>query len=173
MFTKFSGIFEPLENFVEFGQKKGGNLGSHFFLTMMQFIIRLNATVTGKPVPLIFSLLFWIACEGSTQLKHLQIVKQQWCLSPMNICAQKYWEKNKELLYTLTRAIRNSDVQQDWCYEPHICQYHTHQSILFWPKICHFEPLNFWIRVWKRADPLPPFVKNFHKTVVFFKVWLP
>ena len=49
----------------------------------------------------------------------------------------------------------------------------THQSILFWPKICHFEPLNFWIRVWKRADPPPPFVNKIHKTVLFFKGWLP
>ena len=31
--------------------------------------------------------------------------------------------------------------------------YQTHQGILFWPKTCHFELLNFWIRVWKQTDP--------------------
>ena len=50
--------------------------------------------------------------------------------------------------------------------------YQTHQGILFWPKTCHFELLNFWIRVWKQTDP-PPFVKVFHKIPVFFKGWLP
>ena len=73
----------------------------------------------------------------------------------------------------ITRAIRNSDVQQDWCYEPHICQYHTHQSILFWPKICHFEPLNFWIRVWKRADPPPRLWTKFIKPYYFLKDGFP
>ena len=51
--------------------------------------------------------------------------------------------------------------------------YQTHQGILFWPKTCHFELLNFWIRVWKHSDPSPPFVKTFHKITFFFKGWLP
>ena len=34
--------------------------------------------------------------------------------------------------------------------------------------------LNFWIKVWKRTDPLPPpFVKIFHMNVVFLKNGFP
>ena len=49
-----------------------------------------------------------------------------------------------------------------WCYHHH----HLHHSTTIKLK-------DFWIRVWKRADPPPPFVKVFHKILLFFKGWLP
>ena len=45
--------------------------------------------------------------------------------------------------------------------------YQTHQGILFWPKTCHFELLNFWIRVWKQTDPPPRLWKLFIKKRYF------
>ena len=51
--------------------------------------------------------------------------------------------------------------------------YQTHQGILFWPKTCHFELLNFWIRVWKQTDPPPMWDFFSHKNPTFFKMTLP